>query len=110
MKSYKQWLKPFFKFYSTDFYRDKIICTYYGQLFEKDDYPSDISRYYPMTIPAPILRHSNVAKIVKNLDIAAFCQACQFSYKYFEEYMTKSDIPKYYNFDPYDHNITKIEE
>ena len=102
MTSYKQWLKPFFLFYSKDIFKHNIICTYSGELYDKDNFPGSVGRNFPMTVVAPLLRHSNTAKSVKNLDIADFMEACQFSYKYLHEYKARNILHKYYDFDPYE--------
>lgn len=95
-------LKGFFEFYSVDIYKTHVICTYFGELIKKEDYPYTINSSYPVTIAAPLIRWSNVAKHMKNLDIGAFIDACKFSHAHLCKYKATDAIEKYFNYNPYD--------
>lgn len=101
MIDYRQWLRPFFDFYSNNVFEDNVLCTYYGSLIQKDDYPLDVNMSYAVTIPAPLLRHSIITKCIKDTHIAKFMEACRFSYKYFDKFVTRDPLLSYYGYDPF---------
>lgn len=105
LKSYKHILKRFFLFYSADFYESQVICTFDGKMIHKDDYPKLKNSTNPVTIPAPLLRWSNVAKHMRNLDIGVFMDACKFSYNHLCKYQPKDTIDKYFNINPYEYSF-----
>lgn len=102
LKNYKQVLKRFFMYYSLDIYETQVICAYYGRLIKKENYPYSINSAFPVTIAAPLVRWSNVAKHMMNLDIGAFIDACKFSHAHLCKYKPKNPTEQYLNYNPYD--------
>lgn len=84
--NFKDHLKGFFDFYSNYEYRDFIICPFTGGSVRKDHYVERINCNTPVTIAAPLLRRTNCAQYITNLNLAKFIAACYFSVKYLDEY------------------------
>ncbi|KAL7045168.1 hypothetical protein ACKWTF_002164 [Chironomus riparius] len=84
--NFKEHIKGFFDFYNHFNYRDYIICAFSGRSIRKDCYIDRIDSKTPVTIAAPLLRRTNCAKYITNLQLAVFKEACDFSVKYLKEY------------------------
>jgi hypothetical protein len=86
MQYYKDHLIGFFKFYSTFSYRDYVICPHSGKAVRKDEFIYKIDDDHPVTIAAPLLRRTNCAKYLTNVDLANFIAACRFSVNFIQEW------------------------
>lgn len=65
---------------------------------KKDCYFEKISHKSPVTISSPLLRRTNCAKYITNLNLAQFIDACYFSEKYLDEYKLPEPVNDYESF------------
>jgi DNA polymerase sigma len=82
MPYFRRYIKDFFSFYSNFDYDNYIICTYRGKAVQKKNYDFRIDYNHAITLAAPLLRRTNCAKYLTNLDLSKFFEAIQKSYNF----------------------------